>query len=520
MERNIAVLIDFENIATGCDKEGLGRFDVRAVMRRLKDKGRILVARAYADWGRWNRFKQDLVEEGVQMMELTAHGMQAKNRADIALAVDAMELAFTRTYLDTFVILSGDSDFTPLVLRLKELNRRVLGLGTKRSTSRLIADLCDEFTFYETVLRETSMGGGAGGVDEDEEGLTLDEAMTLLVETLENQLRDEGPSVHASVLKTSMKRKVPTFSEVELGFRTFARFVEAAEERGLVVLNRDERGGGYQVELPATRARTETDATPPAPRKAPPGVSEAGRAGLETLAEVGLELGTAADRAMIIDALVSAAAERSARSRSCSLNAVTGDVLRRCRTDRVSIPSRVVRGVLAALLKAGALIHPDGSPIRSPAATFTVPEPAVLHRALRAHALAVLGAAGRSLPAEAELELFGPEPAAEAPSGSPPAPATGEAPAEEAPAPGSRSRRGRGRRQAASGEMVEPPATPDAPAPSPPDAPAPEAPASVGEAPAEAPAAGEAGGTSPRKRRSRGGRRGRKEAAPAEGDAG
>ena len=149
MERNLAVLIDHENIATGCEKEGLGRFDVRIVMRRLKDKGRILVSRAYADWGRWNRFKLDLVHEGVQMVELTSHGMQSKNRADIALAVDAMELAYTRSYVDTFVILSGDSDFTPLVMRLKELNKRVIGCGTRRSTSRLIAETCDEFLFYE-----------------------------------------------------------------------------------------------------------------------------------------------------------------------------------------------------------------------------------------------------------------------------------------------------------------------------------------------------------------------------------
>ena len=186
MEANLCVLIDFENIGTGCDKEGLGIFDVRMVMRRLKDKGRILVSRAYADWTRWSRFKQDLVFSGVNMMELTAHGMGAKNRADIALVVDAMEIAYTRDYIDTFVILSGDSDFTPLVMRLKELNKRVIGLGTKGSTSRLIAETCDEFMFYDTLRREQHSEALSRPDSADQGSLTRDEAFDLLIETLEN----------------------------------------------------------------------------------------------------------------------------------------------------------------------------------------------------------------------------------------------------------------------------------------------------------------------------------------------
>lgn len=460
MDRNLCVLIDFENIATGCEKEGLGRFDVRAVMRRLKDKGRILVARAYADWGRWSRFKQDLVEEGVSMMELTAHGMQAKNRADIALAVDAMELAYTREFIDTFVILSGDSDFTPLVLRLKELNKRVLGLGTKRSTSRLIADLCDEFTFYETVLREAHTAAHG------DESISHDDALALLVETLENHLRDEGTSVHASVLKASMKRKVPTFSEVELGFRTFARFVETAAEKGLVVITRDERAGGYRVELPGQSERPEPSRRADGRRSAPPGASEGARAALDALSEAGADIGTLADREVVAQALVGAMAERSDKGRGCSLNAVTGDVLRRLRNVQPQIPTRVIRGALAAWLRAGALIHPDGTPVRSPAATFRPPELPTLRAAVAAYARGVLAEAGTPLDPAVDRELFGDMPRVEPRRAEatepPPAEAAAVEPAPEAEdgGPRKRSRRGgrRGRRDGgaeAAGEAPE-----------------------------------------------------------------
>ena len=153
VEHNLAVLIDFENIAAGTEKENLGRFDIDALMARIKDKGRILVSRAFADWGRFARFKQGLLNAGVTMMELTSHGMQDKNRADIAMVVDCLEMALTRDYVDTFVIVSGDSDFTPLVIKMRELNKRVLGIGTRKSTSRLLINACDEFIFYDDLVQ-------------------------------------------------------------------------------------------------------------------------------------------------------------------------------------------------------------------------------------------------------------------------------------------------------------------------------------------------------------------------------
>ncbi len=364
MERNLAVLIDFENIATGCEKEGLGRFDVRIVMRRLKDKGRILFSRSYADWGRWNRFKTDLVHEGITMVELTSHGMQDKNRADIALAVDAMEIAYTRDYLDTFVILSGDSDFTPLVMRLKELNKRVIGCGTRGSTSRLIAEVCDEFFYYDTLRNEAR----PEAPEEDEGGLTLDEAFELLVETLENHQRDEPAPVHASILKASMKRKEPTFNEAELGMRTFARFLETAAQRGLIALSADAKAGGVRVDVPTQREE--------APQRTGPIASEPALELLRNLQADGVEVGVASDRRIVTELFVSVCQERARRNRKCAVQWVLGDLLRRVRTEKVQVPPRVVKGVINALTRSGALVHADGEPIRAGTAAFQPPDSA------------------------------------------------------------------------------------------------------------------------------------------------
>ena len=463
VERNLAVLIDFENIATGCEKEGLGRFDIRIVMRRLKDKGRISVARSFADWGRWNRFKLDLVHEGVTMVELTSHGMQSKNRADIALVVDAMELAFTRNFIDTFVILSGDSDFTPLVMRLKELNKRVIGCGTRGSTSRLIAETCDEFFFYDTLRNESrlepmrppkQMPAAAAASSsfssipapvpetDEEEGLTLDEAFELLVETLENHQRDEPAPVHASVLKASMKRKEPTFSEVDLGMRTFARFLETAAQKGLVTLSRDDRAGGVRVDLPQSAHDEAPQARPTSVRTLGP---EARRLqGL--LAEAGLEIGEPRERRIVVEQFVATCAERARRNRSCAIQFVLGDILRRTKQEAPDIAPRTVKAVTHALLRAGLLIHPNGEAARATTAPFIAPESAAqLLDELHAAGLRALVARGENPDDTVLTELFmgtegdgsaerepvvaeaAPKRAVEAPRRAPEAPTNGDA---------------------------------------------------------------------------------------------
>jgi uncharacterized protein (TIGR00288 family) len=400
LEQNLCVLIDFENVAAGTEKEGHGRFDIRLVMRRLKDKGRILVARSYGDWGRFAKFKQSLLEQGITMVELTSYRGQDKNRADIAMVVDAMELAFTRAYLDTFVILSGDSDFTPLVTRLKELNKHVIGIGTRKSTSRLLVEACDEFMFYDVLKRGEIVEQRPRRKEEDEEeetddareavALTRAQAFQLLKETIEGLQRDTDESVHASVVKASMLRKEPAFDELEYGFNSFARFLEAAEKDGTVQLTREPgRGGGYRVEsagnhhAPAHRRDNGAEAV-----EEPNGhahLSPEAERYRAVLVEAGLDPLTPALRRAIVTAFAEEVAERTSANKRVNLQGATTAVARRVRP---KVSTKMVGAILDGLFKAGELIHADGNPVRSPSASFVVPKTAdALLLSLQSHYL-------------------------------------------------------------------------------------------------------------------------------------
>ena len=384
MEQNLCVLIDFENVAAGTEKEGHGRFDIRLVMRRLKDKGRILVARSYGDWGRFAKFKQSLLEQGITMVELTSYRGQDKNRADIAMVVDAMELAFTRAYLDTFVILSGDSDFTPLVTRLKELNKHVIGIGTRKSTSRLLVESCDEFMFYDVLKRGEIVEPRPRRKEEEEEepddareavALTRAQAFQLLKETIEGLQRDTDESVHASVVKASMLRKEPAFDELEYGFNSFARFLEAAEKDGTVQLTREPgRGGGYRVESAGHGApahRGDNGAEAPAEPNGRAHLSPEADRYRAVLVEAGLDPLTPELRRAIVSAFVDEVAERTSANKRVNLQGAASAVARRVRP---KVGTKAVGAVLDALFKAGELIHADGNPVRSPTASFVVPK--------------------------------------------------------------------------------------------------------------------------------------------------
>jgi uncharacterized LabA/DUF88 family protein len=381
VEQKLCVLIDFENLAAGTEKEGMGRFDIRRVMRRLKDKGRILVSRAYGDWGRFARFKQGMLEQGITMAELTSYRGAEKNRADIALVVDAMELAFTRPYIETFVLLSGDSDFTPLVMRLKELNKRVIGMGTRGSTSRLLVDCCDEFIFYrslksgsqaEAERREQSAGSAGPQVGKGNEAPSKDEALELLVETL-NGIQKDGPgSVLAGLVKQSMQRKEPAFDEAEYGYSTFARFLESAQNKGLVRVFRDKKAGGYRVDQAGSSPvieedRDEEEESPESPVLE----GEAGRLQV-LLAKSGFDPSTQLMRHTVLHELVDHVAERVRRNRRNTLMYVYGDIARRCRKTDPFVPKPVVRSVIRALQDAGELRHGDGEPVRSNTAAFNL----------------------------------------------------------------------------------------------------------------------------------------------------
>ena len=412
MEHKLCVLVDFENIAAGSEREGMGRFDLRPVLRRMKDKGRILVSRAYGDWGRFAKYKQSLLEQGVTMMELTSYKGQEKNRADIALVVDAMEIAYTREHIDTFVVLSGDSDFTPLILRLKELNKRVIGIGTRGSSSRLLIESCDEFIFYDTLLRERPMErpiersfdfevdvempaaapqppAPPVALAEDPRpaapppprpapppSLDKEVAFSLLVETLQGIQKDDPGPVLAGLVKQSMQRKEPAFDENEYGYAGFARFLEAARDKGLVNLRRSEKAGGYQVDLPTQEAPEEVP-LPIVPMEIEPDLDlpalqgEAARL-RERLSAAGLHPTSHMIRHTVVHELVDHVAERQARKKRNTLLYAYGDIARRCRTTDPMVPAKQVRHVLNALKYAGELTHADGRPVRSPSAQFTV----------------------------------------------------------------------------------------------------------------------------------------------------
>lgn len=406
MEPNLCVLMDFENIAAGTEREGHGRFDTSLVMSRLKEKGRILIARSYGDWGRFAKYKQAMLENGIQAVELTSYRSQEKNRADIALAVDAMELAFSRSYIDTFVLLSGDSDFTPLVMRLRELNRRVIGIGTRRSSSRLLVESCDEFIFYESIARsrravEPEPEQRARPRPEPEPStdavvsIDKDEAFRLVVETIEGIQKDEAGPVQGGRLKQSILRKVPTFDESEYGYAGFARFLEAARDRGLVRLSQDESAGGYRVDLPG-------DAPPPVEVEAPPEelVTLPGEAGrlAQVLVRQGIDPLTALLRHAIMHELVDHVTDRTRKKKRNTLLYTVGDVARRCRqADPPARPSQV-RSLLQALFQAGELRHTDGNPIRKDTAPFVLRgDVEDLLRALRAFYVDQLLAAGEPL---------------------------------------------------------------------------------------------------------------------------
>lgn len=444
MELNLAVLIDFDNIAKGTVEDGLGDFDARVIMRRLKDKGRILVARAYCDWDRWpKRHRMALLEQGVTMVELTSHAGSNKNRGDIALAVDAMEMAYTRDYIDAYVVVSGDSDFTPLVMRLKELNRRVIGIGTRRATSRLIANLCDEFLFYDTLLAPANTASEEAG-----EPLSRDSAFALLVETIINHQRDEAGPIPSGVVKQAMKRKVPAFSEADLGFSSFGRFLEKAEEKKRIVLLRDERGGGFRVDLPNAHTEPVTIAVA-RPVESEDEEHDPVRAALSA---AGLEIASPKDRRIVARAFVELCQERAAKGRKCAVQFVIGDLL------NLNLPVRAedVRGFVNSLFRANILLHVDGEPVRKHTSPFVAPEsPDALVDALEARAREVLAEANLL---DAAADLFNAE--AE--------PVRRRAPRDEEPAGGDeigedgrRKRRRRGGRRGRGGLEAGPIVIPD-----------------------------------------------------------
>jgi uncharacterized LabA/DUF88 family protein len=280
-EQRLALFIDFENIAIGVRDAHYRKFDVNLVLERLLDKGKLLVKRAYADWSRYSDYKRSFHEAAIELIEVPQKSIGGKNSADIRLVVDAMDMAFQKEHVNCFVVASGDSDFSPLVSKLKENNKYVIGLGVKNSTSDLLIENCDEFIFYEDLVR----GQQRQIPVIDNLPQKQQEVFSLLVDSILALQRENKEILWGSMVKETMKRKKPSFNETYYGYRSFSHLLEDAQRKGVVTLRRDQRSGSYIVEdlgasASAAVPRVESGpASASAPAPAAPGAPAALAAG-------------------------------------------------------------------------------------------------------------------------------------------------------------------------------------------------------------------------------------------------
>jgi uncharacterized protein (TIGR00288 family) len=267
-DATMAVFLDLENIALGARDASFPSFDVEKVLERLLLKGHIVVKKAYCDFDRYKDFKRGLHEAAFELIEIPHVRQSGKNSADIRMVVDALDLCYTKSHVDTFVILSGDSDFSPLVSKLRENAKTVIGVGVKNSTSDLFINNCDEFIYYDdlvrkapskarrrsaaaSTMREAAPGSAEKVASSDNKAPDLADALELIVETLEAVIgeRGENEPIWGSMIKQAIKRRHPGFNERAYGFRSFNDLLAEAQKRGLLSLRPDEKSGGYTVRM-------------------------------------------------------------------------------------------------------------------------------------------------------------------------------------------------------------------------------------------------------------------------------
>ena len=263
---NMALFCDFENVALGVRDANYAQFDIRKVLERLLLKGSIVVKKAYCDWDRYKEFKATMHEAAFELIEIPHVRQSGKNSADIRMVVDALDLCYTKAHVDTFVIISGDSDFSPLVSKLRENNKYVIGIGVKDSTSDLLSANCDEFIFYDDLVREqeakqkraeknapvkTAAGKTKLQTVKSEDD-RRQEALDFIVETVEALIAERGSDekIWGSMVKTTMQRRKPGFTESSFGYRSFKELVEDAQNRKLLLVVRDEKSGQYTIRFP------------------------------------------------------------------------------------------------------------------------------------------------------------------------------------------------------------------------------------------------------------------------------
>jgi len=275
---NLALFCDFENIALGVRDARFAQFDINRVLERLLLKGSIVVKKAYCDWERYKEFKAGMHLAGFELIEIPHVKQSGKNSADIRMVVDALDLCYTKPHVETFVIISGDSDFSPLVSKLRENDKGVIGLGVKNSTSDLLTASCDEFIFYDDLVREqkprrtgrrkapaaaanasaatsataataTTAAAAETSAPRDEEHDREHDAFDLVLATIDALIaeRGEDEKIWGSMVKQALKRRKPGFNENHYGFRSFNKLLEEAAARRLITLERDDKSGGYLI---------------------------------------------------------------------------------------------------------------------------------------------------------------------------------------------------------------------------------------------------------------------------------
>jgi uncharacterized protein (TIGR00288 family) len=268
-DATMAVFLDLENIALGARDAKYPSFDIEKVLERLLLKGHIVVKKAYCDFDRYKDFKRGLHEAAFELIEIPHVRQSGKNSADIRMVVDALDLCYTKGHVDTFVILSGDSDFSPLVSKLRENAKTVIGVGVKNSTSDLFINNCDEFIYYDDLVRKepskarrrtaaasrspavSAEAAPQESVPQENKGPDLNDALDLIVETLEALAEERGGSepIWGSMIKQAIKRRHPGFNERAYGFKSFNDLLADGEKRGLLSLRPDEKSGGYTVRV-------------------------------------------------------------------------------------------------------------------------------------------------------------------------------------------------------------------------------------------------------------------------------
>jgi uncharacterized protein (TIGR00288 family) len=241
-ERSIALFIDFENIAIGVREAKYKKFEIILLLERLLEKGKVVVKRAYCDWDKFPDYKRELHESAIELIDIPGRAYSGKNSADIRMAVDAMDMSWAKEHIDLFVIASGDSDFSPLVSKLKENGKAVIGVGVKSSSSDLLIDNCDEFIFYEDLVRGVTKAPPVEAKDKKQA-----EVFKLLIDSIKALMRENKEILWGSMVKQTMQRKKPTFNEEYYGYDTFSNLLEDAQANNIIKIKKDLKSGSYVI---------------------------------------------------------------------------------------------------------------------------------------------------------------------------------------------------------------------------------------------------------------------------------